>query len=118
MKKTQWLMAGLLTGAMALGAGCMTDKASTRGTGGSGPSVDQTDNRPRGEGMTPMPEEDGIREMEPSVHEEPLGDPPPGTGGAGLEESPLDRQNQPMEPVIPSTPAPHEGMAPDVGPVH
>lgn len=94
MTKTKLLLTGLITGAMAFGVACRTDQTasrtttptSTQDTGGSG----NVTNRTRGEGMTPMPEENGTREMEPEVHENPTS-PPPDTGGSGLDPQPIDK---------------------------
>ncbi len=136
MKKTQLLLAGLLTGTMAFGVACSTDKAArdTRpapaetmnpGTGGAGEDI----NAPtRGEDMTPIPAQEGTREMEPEVHETPMGE-PPGTGGAGLDDTQMkdapeplqrpdglgqDNELEPMTPNTPSTPAPSdEGLIED-----
>ena len=116
--KTKLLLAGLLAGAMAFGTACKTDKGNTNngtgtdtttmgtdsGTGGAG--LDNPDHNRQG--VNPVPEE-GMREMEPGVHEGTQDE--PGTGGAGLEDDPLDRNNtlggetseEPLNPGAPAT---------------
>ena len=110
MTKTQLLLTGLITGAMAFGVGCRTDQTASRGpaptspmsnTGGSGDVTHRT----RGEGMTPMPEENGTREMEPEVHENPTSPPPaPGIGGSGTDRLPPESNLEPGSSVPMPTP--------------
>jgi hypothetical protein len=118
MTRTKLLLTGLLAGAVAFGTACKTDKGNTNtgtgtdtttmgtdaGTGGAG--YDNPDHsRP---GDNPVPEE-GIREMEPGVHEGNTVE-EPGTGGTGLEPEPMDRANDlggetGEEPLNPGAPA-------------
>ena len=93
--KKQLLLAGLLTGAVALGTGCkmgtsnmpapapeqpMSAPADTSGMGGSGEETPQS---------APIPD-DGIREREPDVHHAPINE--PGTGGSGtMNNDGIDR---------------------------
>jgi hypothetical protein len=93
MTKTRLLLAGLLTGAVAVGTACKTDTSTTTpgtqptmptsaddaGTGGTGFDTPQS---------APLPD-DGIREREPDVHNTPIDE--PGTGGSGLEPHDMDR---------------------------
>lgn len=110
MTKTKLLLAGLITGTMAFGVACRTDQTTSRtptttmntqDTGGSG----DVTNRTRGEGMTPMPEDNATREMEPQVHENPTS-PPPATGGSGLEPQPMDQTDR-LPPETNQEPQPH-----------
>jgi hypothetical protein len=94
MTRTKLLLTGLLAGAMAFATACKTDQSHTNtnpdqtsmpgdaGTGGTG--LDNPD-RSR-QGVNPVPEE-GTRELEPGVHEEP------GTGGTGLHGEPHDESD-------------------------
>ena len=121
MKTTKLLLAGLISGTMALGVACSTDKAARNtepvptestgmGTGGAGPDVYAPT---RGDDMTPIPEQDATREMEPDVHQTPMGE-PPGTGGAGLDEP------QPMTPEPIDRPdglGQHDGLDADQQPM-
>ena len=131
MTRTKLLLTGLLAGAVAFGTACKTDKGSTNtgtgtgsdtttmgtdaGTGGTG--YDNPDTYPPS--SNPLPQE-GTREMEPGVHE---GDAhgQPGTGGAGMNQEPIDRagddslggetSDEPLNPGAPaSQPPPNEGM--------
>ncbi len=85
--KKQLLIAGLLTGAVALGSGCKMGTSNmpapgseqsvpapvdNSGMGGSGQDTPQS---------APIPD-DGIREREPDVHNTPIDE--PGTGGSGM----------------------------------
>lgn len=123
MTKTKLLLAGLLTGAVAFGTACKTDKGTANtgtgtdtttmtqdaGTGGTG--LDNPDNLPPD--TQPLPEE-GTREMEPGVHGGyPTPSTPPaepGTGGTGLEPEPMDSTDRlggetSDEPLNPGAPA-------------
>jgi hypothetical protein len=111
MTKTKLLLTGLLAGAVAFGTACKTDKAATNtdtttplgtdaGMGGAG--YDHPDHSRQG--TNPVPEE-GTREMEPDVHEG-THDMPPGTGGTGLEDEPMNESDNPTgdEPLNPGSP--------------
>jgi hypothetical protein len=120
---TKLLLTGLLAGAVAFGTACKTDKSNTNtstgtdtdttmttdaGTGGAG--YDTPDRS--SQDVTPVPEE-GVREMEPGVHEGHTIEEPgeePGTGGTGLEPEPIDRtdsldEETGEEPLNPGAPA-------------
>ena len=95
MTKTKLLLTGLLAGAVAFGTACKTDKGSTKtgtdttmgtdaGTGGTG-----YDNPNQPPSSNPLPPE-GTREMEPGVHQGDAHE-QPGTGGAGMDQEPIDR---------------------------
>jgi hypothetical protein len=124
MTKTKLLLAGLLTGAVAFGTACKTDKGTTNtgtdtntmatdaGTGGTGLDNPHPD-------IHPLPQE-GTREMEPGVHEGTIEE--PGTGGTGLGPEPIDRMDplggetsdEPLNPGAPAhQPTPDEGMMDD-----
>jgi hypothetical protein len=127
MTKTKLLLTGLLAGAVAFGTACKTDKGSTHtgtgtdtttmgtdaGTGGTG--YDNPDNT---RSSHPLPQE-GTREMEPGVHEGDTHE-RPGTGGAGMDQEPIDRagdnslggetSDEPLNPGAPANqPPPSEG---------
>lgn len=114
MTNTKLLLAGLLAGTVALGTGCKTDKSTTNtstdqmapmtpdaGMGGAGIDTER-------EEVEPLPQE-GTREMEPDVHDDPLDE--PGTGGTGFEPEPLDDTDENLggEPLDPA----EEGMMND-----
>ncbi|WNG51697.1 hypothetical protein F0U60_52015 [Archangium minus] len=132
MTKTKLLLAGLLTGAVAFGTACKTDKGAANtgtgtgtdtttmtpdaGTGGTG--LDDPNSVPQD--TQPLPPE-GTREMEPGVHEGTTPTTPmePGTGGTGLEPEPMDRTNslggetsdEPLNPGAPANqPSPESDM--------
>ena len=92
MKTTKFLLAGLLTGALAMGVGCKTDTAArgsepsapippSSGTGGAGMDVPQS--MPPSDGSTLPEGNTDTREREPGVHQTPPID-EPGTGGSGM----------------------------------
>jgi hypothetical protein len=94
MKTTKFLLAGLLTGALAMGVGCKTDTAArgtepstptqpNSGTGGTGMDVPQS--IPPSDDMSLPQDNTDTREREPGVHPmPPINE--PGTGGSGLPD--------------------------------
>ncbi|ATB29563.1 hypothetical protein [Melittangium boletus] len=117
MTKTKLLLAGLLTGAVAFGAGCKTDTASRSGTqqstppapdtGTGGTGFDTPQSMPPSD-TTPIEGDTGTREREPDVHRAPPLD-EPGTGGSGtlpdsdgLEPDGLGQDNLDA-PVVPDS---------------
>ncbi|HEX8436330.1 hypothetical protein [Archangium sp.] len=127
MTRTKLLLTGLLAGAVAFGTACKTDKGNTNTGTGTGTDTMATDAGMGGAGYdnpdhsrmgdNPVPEE-GMREMEPGVHEGNTVE-EPGTGGTGLEPEPIDRTDrmggetgeEPLNPGAPANtddPMPHD----------
>ncbi|MBM7112731.1 hypothetical protein [Archangium primigenium] len=96
MTKTKFILAGLMAGAVAFGAGCKTDTAARgtteqsvpapdTGTGGTG--FDTPQSMPQDGTMAPIEDDASVREREPGVHQTPPIIDEPGTGGSGLPDS-------------------------------